>query len=169
MGTARAEFLPKIDLSASFVGEKADTAGMDFHDFGDSLFVRFSYNLFSGGMDLAQYGQSQVLRSEAEWNTDSLKITVASDVRESLSLLESAQEELRLQRSNAALVQQNRDLVEKEYNAGQASLVRLNEAQRDLIQRQSRLALAPVSLRKAWFDPQTSTGQSLIPFHSQLH
>jgi outer membrane protein TolC len=45
--------------------------------------------------------------------------------------------------------------------AGQVSLVRLNEAQRDLIQQQGRLALARVALRQAWHDLRVATGEIL--------
>lgn len=58
-------------------------------------------------------------------------------------------------------MQQNRDLVEKEFAAGQGSLVRLNEAQRDLVTAQARLALALVSLRLTWHNLRTSTGEIL--------
>jgi len=58
-------------------------------------------------------------------------------------------------------VEKNRDLVENEYMAGQVSLVRLNEAQRDLIQQQGRLALARVALRQAWHDLRVATGEIL--------
>jgi outer membrane protein TolC len=57
------------------------------------------------------------------------------------------------------LVQKNRDLVEKEYKAGVGSLVRLNEAQRDLTAAQVRLAAAQVALRQAWYDLWSATGQ----------
>jgi outer membrane protein TolC len=78
----------------------------------------------------------------------------------------SAQYELELQRKNAGLVRENRDLVEKEYQAGQASLVRLNEAQRDLNRAQGRLALALVGLRQALKNLDASTGRILLPFAS---
>ena len=61
----------------------------------------------------------------------------------------------------AILVQANRDLVEKEYAAGQAFLVRLNEAQRNLVTAQSRLALALATMRQAWFTLETDTGHIL--------
>jgi outer membrane protein TolC len=54
--------------------------------------------------------------------------------------------------------------VEKEYAAGQTSLVRLNEAQRNLIQAQGWLALARVSLRQAWQGLKAATGEILAPF-----
>jgi outer membrane protein TolC len=58
-------------------------------------------------------------------------------------------------------VRRTRDLVEKEYSAGQASLVRLNEAQRDLTTAMGRLALARAALRQAWFNLETDTGRIL--------
>ena len=55
-------------------------------------------------------------------------------------------------------MQRNRDLVEKGYGVGQESLVRLNEAQRDLNQAMARLASARVSLRQAWYNLRTAAG-----------
>ena len=164
VGVARAQFLPSINLSASYEGERADTASFDSDDFGDALGVNFSYNLFAGGSSLARYREAKARRDEAKRILENQKLRVASEIQETIAQLKSTQEELRLQRSNAELVQKNRDLVEKEYEAGQASLVRLNEAQRNLIQAQSRLALALVSLRQAWFNLRTSTAQTLIPY-----
>ena len=84
-----------------------------------------------------------------------------SEVREAAISVIASQRQLALQRSNVELVQRSRDLVEKEYAAGQASLVRLNEAQRDLTAAHGRLALALVSLRQAWYDLETATGRTL--------
>jgi outer membrane protein TolC len=56
--------------------------------------------------------------------------------------------------------------LEKEYKAGVGSLVRLNEAQRDLTIAQVRLATVQVALRQAWYDLWSATGQiedKLIP------
>lgn len=164
VGVARAEFFPIVNLSASYEGERADTASFDSDDFGDTLGVSFSYNLFAGGSSLAQYREAKARRDEAKRILENQKLSVASEIQETIARLTSAQEALQLQRTNAELVQKNRDLVEKEYEAGQASLVRLNEAQRNLIQAQSRLALALVSLRQAWFNLRTSTAQTLIPY-----
>ncbi len=56
--------------------------------------------------------------------------------------------------------------MDKEYNAGQASLVRLNEAQRDLNQATSQLALARVGLRQTWKNLNVATGRILQPFEA---
>jgi len=52
--------------------------------------------------------------------------------------------------------------VEMEYKAGQASLVTLKQAQRDLVAAQGRLASARVNLRQAWQDLHTSTGEDFF-------
>lgn len=90
--------------------------------------------------------------------------TTVSDVRTAMASLRSAKDQLLLQRENAELVRRNRDLVEKEYATGQTSLVRLNEAQRNLIQARGRLALARVSLRQARQGLKAATGEILAPF-----
>jgi len=111
---------------------------------------------------MARVGEARARRDEAKKTLANLTNNVVSEVRTAVTQVEAAQQELLLQRSNAALVQQNRDLVEKEYAAGQGSLVRLNEAQRDLVTAQSRLALALVSLRLAWQNLLATTGEILV-------
>ena len=95
---------------------------------------------------------------------EDLELKVNSDVMDALTALQAALDQLSLQRTNEALVEQNRDLVEKEYKAGQGSLVRLNEAQRDLVIVRSRLALARISLRQAWIGIKTATGTITAAF-----
>jgi len=61
-------------------------------------------------------------------------------------------------------VKRNRELVEKEYDAGQTTLARLNQAQRDLIAQEARMALARVTLFQAWHALRTATGETLADF-----
>jgi len=159
IGLARASFFPALGFYASLDGERLGDASFEGDDFGDTLALSFSYNLFSGGLDAARFREAKARRDEEKKNLASLTNNVVSEVRTATVRVAAAQQELVLQRSNAALVRQNRDLVEKEYAAGQGSLVRLNEAQRDLVTAQARLALALVSLRLAWHNLRTTTGE----------
>lgn len=159
IGVARAPLFPALNFYASLDGERLGDTSFEGDDFGDTLALSFSYNLFSGGLDAARYREAKARRDEEKKNLANLTNNVVSEVRTATARVAAAQQELLLQRSNAALVQQNRDLVEKEYAAGQGSLVRLNEAQRDLVTAQARLALALVSLRLAWHNLRTSTGE----------
>ena len=67
-------------------------------------------------------------------------------------------------RETVQLVQENRDLAQNEYEAGQAALVRLNEAQRDLITTHGRLAQALVSYHLATQHLLSATGRNLAAF-----
>ncbi len=161
---ARAAFYPDVNLFASLSGERDNDPGFEGDDFGGSVGLKFTYNLFSGGGDTARLMEAKQAKQEAEHLKTEGRINIATEIRQALSELSSAKEQLLLQRSNAELVLRNRDLVEKEYAAGQASLVRLNEAQNDLVRAQSLLAQSLFSLRQAWDALKAGTAQNLLPF-----
>ncbi len=163
-GAARARFYPNLNLAATLDGERNQDASFQDDDFGDALTLNLSYNLFAGGADRARVAETRWSIKEAQKNLLDLQHQIVSEVREALAGLKAAHAELRLQRANAGLVKQNRDLVEKEYAAGESSLVRLNEAQRDLIKALGRLALARVGLRRAGHNLKVSTAEILEEF-----
>jgi outer membrane protein TolC len=167
VGVAKSAFYPEVTVSAGKDALRSDNAEFGEDDFGTSVALNLSYTLFAGGRNRAAYAEAKSARREAERNLDAAEITVTADVRQALENLRNAQLELQLQRENADLVQRNRDLVEKEYKAGVGFLVRLNEAQRDLVQAQARLATALVALRGAWFQLQTATAESLNRFRGE--
>ncbi|MBN2308340.1 MAG: TolC family protein [Candidatus Hydrogenedentes bacterium] len=161
VGLSRAAFYPTVVASAS-----KDAARSNDYDFGDDDFattigVHVSYNLFAGGRDVARVRQAKAARVEAERGCEQVALGVTSAVRTAVADLEAAQQSLALERINAGNVADNRDLVEKEYQAGEASLVRLNEAQRDLIAAQGSLAYARVSLLLAWHNLRTETAETV--------
>jgi outer membrane protein TolC len=162
IGQRRAPFYPSVRAIASRDADRGDTGRFEIDDdFSTTIGVRVDYELFAGGRNRAALREAKYAQREAEYRLHSLAIEVAADVRVALQELATAQQQLLLQRATAEFVRQNRELVEREYAAGQGSLVRLNEAQRDLIEAQSRLAAARVALRLAWHDLRTATGETL--------
>ncbi|MBI4556993.1 MAG: TolC family protein [Candidatus Hydrogenedentes bacterium] len=161
VGLRRAEFFPKVTASAS--KDATRTTDLEFRedDFATTVGVGVSYNLFAGGLNRARLTESKAARTEAERNLKAAEDRVIADVQQAVEDLKAAQDELKLQTENAGYVQRNRELVEKEYAAGQGSLVRLNQAQRDLVEAQGRLALARVSLRLAWYNLRSATGETV--------
>ena len=166
VGIARSLFYPSLQLAGSLDGERANSARFEGDDFGNTVGLYLTYRLYSGGERRARLAEAKFQQREATENLRSTTIGVSADVRDAVASVRSAQFELELQRKNAALVLENRNLVEKEYQAGQASLVRLNEAQRNLNQAQGRLALARVGLRQTLKNLEASTGRILLPFGS---
>jgi outer membrane protein TolC len=161
VGSARSGYYPTINITGSIDGDRINDREFESEDFGESVRLSITYNLFSGGQTLSRVSEAKSRLRESERNIDDTKISVISDVESAATRLKAAQDQLRLQRENTELVQKTRDLVEKEYTAGQGSLVRLNEAQRDLVTAQSNLVLSLVSMRQAWEGLKSSTGEIL--------
>lgn len=161
IGLRKAPFYPTVALSAGREATGDRNFRFDENDFNTSIGIGLSYNLFAGGRDKAQLAEAKAAQREAEHLLLDAELTAAKEVRRSFQNLQTAYDQLELQRDTTEFVRHNRDLVEKEYNAGQASLVRLNEAQRDLISADGRLALARVSLESARHTLRTATAETL--------
>ncbi len=161
---AQSDYYPTLVLAGSLDGERIDDPGFGQDDFGNRIQVGLSYNLFAGGLTQAKVSEARQRRVELEKRLEELILSATAEIRSSVALVTTAQTQAVLQRENVALVQRTRDLVEKEYNAGQGSLVRLNEAQKDLTTAQSNLALALVGLRQAWVELETRTGKVLAAY-----
>ena len=156
--SVRGEYCPTIDLSAGYTGDRTGDAGFEGDDFGTTIAATVNWNIFAGGLTRAKVAEARAAHNEAKSNLGYVRTQAVSEVLEAIAKVRAAQAELLLQRENADLVGRNRDLVEKEYRAGQASLVTLKQAQRDLVAAQSRLASARVNLRQAWQELYTSAG-----------
>ncbi len=155
---AQAGYYPSVVVAGSVEGDRDGDMHFGEDDFGNSIKVGLSYNLFSGGLTKAKVREARHQRRELEKNLEELTLSMTADIRGSAALVATAQTQVTLQRENVDLVRRTRDLVEKEYNAGQGSLVRLNEAQKDLTTAQGNLALALVGLRQAWVQLETRAG-----------
>jgi len=164
IGTARAAFWPQVNLFGNLEGDRTTDSAFETDDFGNSLGLNLTLNLFEGGRTQALVREARSRQKEADHLLLSLKNRVAAEIRQALTELASALQRLALERDNAGLVEENRNLVEKEYAAGQASLVRLNDAQRQLTLASVRLARARVALRQAWVQLDTATGAILDRF-----
>jgi outer membrane protein TolC len=158
---AQSDYYPSIVVAGSLDGERTGDPGFGSDDFGNRVQMGLTYNLFEGGLTQAKVRESRQRKVELEKQLDELILSATADIRSSAALVVSAQAQVALQRDNLVLVERTRDLVEKEYNAGQGSLVRLNEAQRDVTTAQSNLALSLVGLRQAWVELETRTGDIL--------
>ena len=161
---AKAPFYPRLQLTGAVNGARQGDVSMTGEDFGNTVLLNLSWNLFAGGADKARKIEAEHGYREAKYILANLRNQVASDVRRDMALLEAAREQVRLQRESVKLVEENRDLARNEYEAGEASLVRLNEAQRDLTTTFSRLAQSLVGYHQARQRLLASTGRNIADF-----
>jgi outer membrane protein len=156
---ANSKYAPTINLTTSVTGDREADARFEGDDFGNTIGLNMTFNLFSGGLYRAQAREAMQKEMEARKLLEALKTSITAKIRTTAVNVITFQTQLKLQQSNTRLVQENRDLVEKEYKAGQVSLVRLNESQRELTSTQIRTALALVALRQSWYTLMSETGQ----------
>lgn len=158
VGSARSALFPTVKLSGALDGSRADDPVFESDNFGNSVMLSVGFRFFDGGVRRARIAEANARRTEAEHHRQQARISIASEVRQAIVQLNSAKKQLELEASNQELVALTRDLVEKEYAAGQASLVRLNEAQRDLIQATGRLLTTRINLQMAKVNLDAATG-----------
>lgn len=140
-----ASYLPTITLTFAY----GTTTGSSFDDtdsMGASLGINASIDIFSGGIRKSKIRQARAEKRELEQDLMDAKITAKSNIRAAAQSISTARQQLALQKENSLLVETTRDLVEKEYAAGQVSLVRLNEAQNNMVSAMGDLSMARVSL-----------------------
>ncbi len=163
-GLAEAPFYPTVQLAGAVNGARQGDVSITGDDFGNSVSVNIAWNIFAGGADKARLVEAKQAKREAHYGLLNLRNQVASEIRQDIALLEAAQEQVRLQRESVGLVEENRDLAKNEYEAGEASLVRLNEAQRDLSTTYGRLAQSLVGYHRAIQRLDSATGRNLKGF-----
>ncbi len=163
-GQAKAALYPQLQLVGAIEGQREEDAGFSNDDFSNWVGVQMRWNLYAGGADTARRLEAEQAKREAVHSLTGLRHAVAAEIQQDLALLASAQEQVSLQRETVQLVRQNRDLAENEYEAGEASLVRLNEAQRDLNTTLGRLALSLVAYHIAEQQLLAATGRNLDAF-----
>lgn len=163
-GMARAPFYPRVQAVGAVEGAREGDPGLDDENFGNTVGVQLAWNLYAGGADRARVTEARQARREAAYTLAGLRNEVAGEIRRDLALLASAAEQVRLQRETVALVEENRELAQNEYEAGESPLIRLNEAQRDLVATYGRLALALAARDLAAQRLLAATGRNLAGF-----
>lgn len=166
-GQAKAAFWPRVELGGTVNGAQQGDVVVTGDDFGNAVSLNAAWNLFSGGADKARLFEARQKKREISYSLADLRNRVASEVRQDIALLAAAREQVRLQRESVGLVEENRQLAESEYEAGSASLVRLNEAQRDLTTTYGRLAQSLVGYHLARQRLLAATGRNLLPFSEE--
>lgn len=162
VGKAESHYYPTIQLTGAANGARQGDVSLTGGDFGNSIILYLSWNIFAGGANKAGVFEAEQARRELNYTLLNLRNQVASEVRQSVAYLEAAREQVLLQRESVKLVEENRDLAKNEYEAGEASLVRLNEAQRDLTATYGRLAQALVAFCRAQQRLMAATGRNMV-------
>ncbi|MBN1863713.1 MAG: TolC family protein [Victivallales bacterium] len=149
-------FLPTVSAQVTFGHQRRDwdTSGRwHFSNQGQNQAFNYGFDaewvLFDGGSRIFALREAQADLAISKENLAEQWITVVTEVRQSYADRVRRAKQMAIFEKNLALVQKTRDLVEEEYKAGNTSITRLNEAQRDLVIADTNLSTSIIDLENA--------------------
>jgi len=161
IGAAKSKYWPEISMAGRLAGASQGDFSLSGDDVGHSISVNLAWNLYSAGASRATIVEAEQRKREVALSLTDLRNQLAAEIRQEAALVAAARDQVDLQRKSIALVEENRQLALSEYNAGAASVVRLNEAQRDLSSTYGRFAQALVNYQLARQRLYSATGRNL--------
>jgi outer membrane protein TolC len=167
VGQSMSDLWPNLSATAAYQGIRPDDPSFGGEDVETFYGIALTFDLFTGRARAARRAEARSLLREARHRVAHIQLTLAAEIRQAIVTVQAAQQVLTLQNDNTQLVKEVRDIAELEYRAGETSLVRLNEAQRDLVTAEAERAAARVRLRLAWQDLHTATGRALESTRTQ--
>jgi hypothetical protein len=108
-----------------------------------------SWNLFRGFGSLNELRRRKALEQAAFWGLNKKYLDVTTEVRDALDYCRNTRTQIDIFRSMKDWVLEQRNLIYSEYINGRETISRLNQAQSDLVEAQSSLALWQIQARKA--------------------
>ncbi len=149
---------PSVFLSGQYGWQKFDNMRYHNKHTASALSLGLGWHIFTGTSRLGRLHEAHARYDEAVANLRKGKLAAISQVRQAVNEVNEAQKQVAIEKRSAELAGLTRDLVEKEYRAGKASLTRLNEVQRDFVQAEARYARARILLREAWSELRAASG-----------
>ncbi len=145
MRARRGLYLPRISTDATMIYSNP-TADVSSDDIGLSWGVNATYDFLGSGAHYFAAQEAEALRAAANLDITSRWQAIVSDIRQQAQSLNNAREKSVIQQEILESTRTIRGDVENAYKAGQVSLTRLNEAQRDLIIADERYALDQIQV-----------------------
>jgi outer membrane protein TolC len=143
---ARADFgWQRFDLHSKGRGHLRNRREDRFLSYGGTA----SWDLLQMGGRWFDLREAQAVVAERQESLTAGWIGVVAEVRQAHDNLHQQTVQVAIATETLELVRKTRDLVEEEYKAGNTSLTRLNEAQRDFIVNEAGLVTARINLANA--------------------
>ena len=125
------------------------------------------WTIFNGFIRYNTMREYQANLASAEYSVAAQWFNVVGEVRAAYANYIQAVRQTRNYERIKALSQQQRDLVNEEYKAGNAELTRLNEAQRDLVEAESNLASSYIAIQNAKAQLDSAVGVNTADYYMQ--
>ena len=129
--------------------------------------VTADWTIFNGFIRYNTMREYQANLASAEYSVAAQWFTVVGEVRAAYANYVQTVRQTRFYEKILELSQKQRDLVKDEYDAGNAELTRLNEAQRDLVEAETNLAGSYIAIQNAKAQLDSAVGANTAEFYMQ--
>lgn len=168
--SAYAAFMPEIHLFADFSFQNA-SADYGNYDVKSSYYNRpvFSYgitgtwNIFRGFDSLNELRRRKALEQIAFRGLNQKYLNVITEVKDALDHCRNTVIQIEIFRSMENWVLEQRELIYSEYLNGRETIARVNQAQSELVEAQSSLALWQIQSQKAQAQLDAALGKDVVP------
>lgn len=160
IAVARADRLPRLNLTALLTGQWLSAAGTTLHATTWSLGPALSGNLFDGGA-----GAANVSAAEARWRSAQAALqaalrTAAQDTENALAAAASADARAAPARQSVDAARKVLDALQAQWQAGAVSLFELEDARRQYASAQDNAIAAARDRALAWVALVRASGQA---------
>ncbi len=154
--SAYAGFLPTVRAEAGlqFITGNAHYGGYSVknshHNTLDFTYgISGEWNLFKGFSTFNLIRERRILTELAKFQLEETFLNAVNEVKDAYANYRNARAQVKIYRDMLQWVAEQRTLVQSEFWNGRDTITRLNGAQSDLVEAQSRLAIAQIELLKA--------------------
>lgn len=160
---AKGDLLPKVSLIGR-IGYTENEHVKDVDNYGNySSFVGVGaqWDLFSGGRKISEVSKALADMRALGEQREALRLSIRSGIQSRIDEARTARAVFEKQQQIYSLTVKVRDSVKKSYQAGVASVTRLNEAQTDLTRAEGAVAAARISSLLSLEQLDAETGRIL--------
>lgn len=148
LGSARAQYFPKLGASASYTlsdGTRGDTATYNYSSKSFSYGFRVSWNIFDGFLRERQVTQAKVARNNLQAGLADARNLTISEIKTAYLDIGQLKDQKSVAEENVAAATEDLKITQEKYNLGAATIL-------DLLDAQVSLKRAEVSRISADFD-----------------
>jgi multidrug efflux system outer membrane protein len=162
MAVARAERLPRLDLTALLAGQWLHAAGATLHATTWSLGPALSASVYDGGAGAARVSAAAARHRGAQAALQAALRSAAQDLENALGAAASADARRVLARQSVDAARTALAVLQAQWQAGAVSLVELEDARRELVDAQDSAIAATRDRALAWVALVRASGH--VPF-----
>lgn len=157
VGAARAEFLPKVNLFASWEEDNQTFAARGGNNWLAGAIL--SFNLFDGGANRFRLAEARARERQAEAQREQMAAGVRLQVREAFLNLTSAGERVKVSRDSASQAEESLRILRNRYESGLATISDVLQAETMRTAAQKNYLSAVYDYRLAFAALELATGE----------